>query len=441
MKFPVVSLIAVLSFAPSVSGAQTAPSRKLSQKELPASAHKLVAVVVKGTQRYVPADVIAVSGLKLGQTVSEDDFKRTAEKLGETGAFSDVVYTYSYSPEGTKLELQIKESDKIVPAIFENFVWYGDKELVEKIHQYVPLFTGELPISGNVAEQVADALQALLVQRGSKGQVDYIRAAPEGRPIDSVRFSVSNVDIRIRNVDFPRAGPGELPALNARARKLQGADYMRSKVRLYADDDLLPIYLERGYLKASFAAPEAKLVQEKPEEVDVDVSLPLDAGRQYKLSQFGWSGNKALSADQLNPLLHLAPGQPANAVQLGNDLQAVQKLYRRHGYMAAEIKPVSHLDEASGTATYELQVNEGDLYRMGDVEIHGLDSRTTDRMRLAWGLKEGDPYDAAYPQRFLKETGNLIAPNIKWGVSIHESVNQQEKTVDVELRFTPQGVE
>lgn len=441
MKFSFVLLITVLSFATPASRAQTAPPRKLSTKELPASAHKLIAVVVKGNKRYAPADVIAVSGLKLGETVSEEDFKRTAEKLGETGAFSDVVYTYSYSPEGTKLDLQVKESDKIVPAVFENFVWYGDKELVERIHQYVPLFTGELPVSGNIAEQVADALQALLVQRGSKGQVDYIRAAPEGKPIDAVRFSVNNVDIRIRNVDFPGAAAGELPVLNARARKLQGADYMRSKVRVYANYDLLPVYLERGYLKASFAAPQAKLVEEKPDEAEVDVTLPVDAGQQYKLSQFGWSGNKALSAEKLNPLFHLTPGQPANAVQLGSDLQAVQKLYKSHGYMAVEVKPVPHLDDANGTASYELQVNEGELYRMGDVEIHGLDSRTTDRMRLAWGLKEGDPYDAGYPQRFLKQTGNLIAPNIKWGVSIHESVNQKEKTVDVELRFTPQGVE
>ena len=244
MKFSLLLLIAVLFSATSASRAQTAP-RKLSTKELPASAHKLVAVVVKGTQRYVPADVIAVSGLKLGQTVSEDDFKRTAEKLGETGAFSDVVYTYSYSPEGTKLELQIKESDKIVPAIFENFVWYEDKELVEKIHQYVPLFTGELPISGNVAEQVADALQALLVQRGSKGQVDYIRAAPEGRPIDSVRFSVNNVDIRIRNVDFPRAGPGELRAV----RRREGGPRR---------PDVLPGRGEAGRHRERVGGPEAR---------------------------------------------------------------------------------------------------------------------------------------------------------------------------------------
>jgi hypothetical protein len=85
-------------------------------------------------------------------------------------------------------------------------------------------------------------------------------------------------------------------------------------------------------------------------------------------------------------------------------------------------------------------VQEGDLYRMGDVEIHGLDSRTTDRMRLAWALHEGDPFDASYPQRFLQETGRLVSPNIHWEISIHESVNQKEKTVDVELRFTPQGV-
>jgi hypothetical protein len=76
---------------------------------------------------------------------------------------------------------------------------------------------------------------------------------------------------------------------------------------------------------------------------------------------------------------------------------------------------------------------------MGDVEFHGLDSRTTDRMRLAWALHEGDPYDASYPHRFLREINNFISPDVNWDISVHESVNPTEKTVDVELRFAVQG--
>ena len=449
MKVLLALMIVAVWLPPAASDAQGLPDRRASKKLQQPSTQKLIAINVKGNDRYSAPDVIAASGLKLGDTATEEDFKRTAEQLGETGAFSNIVYSYSYSSAGTKLELQVTESDKIVPAEFENFVWWGDKELVQQLHQYVPLFNGYLPISGSITDQVADALQALLVQRGSKGRVDYLRAGPEGKPIDSIRFSVSNVEIRIRNVEFPGAAPADLPRLTTAAKKLQGDEYLKSKVSLFADYNLLPIYLERGYLKARFAPPQAELAahatgnrdeNDSPGEVEVDVTLPVQAGRQFNVSEITWTGNSALPKDKLSPLIHLSGGEPANAVQLKADLESVQKLYKTRGYMAVEVQAVPHLDDTSGTASYELKVQEGDLYRMGDVEIHGLDSRTTDRMRLAWALHEGDPFDASYPQRFLKETGRLVSPNIHWGISIHESVNQKEKTVDVELRFTPQGV-
>jgi outer membrane protein assembly factor BamA len=448
MKVLLALMIVAVWLPPAASDAQGLQDRRAS-KELQPSTQKLIAINVKGNDRYPAPDVIAASGLKLGDPATEEDFKRTAEHLGETGAFSNIVYSYSYSSAGTKLDLQVTESDKIVPAEFENFVWLGDKELVQQLHQYIPLFNGYLPISGNITDQVADALQALLVQRGSKGRVDYLRAGPESKPIDSIRFSVSNVEIRIRNVEFPGAAPADLPRLTTAAKKLQGDAYLKSKVSLFADYNLLPIYLERGYLQARFAPPQAKLVasaagnrdeNDSAGEVEVDVTLPLQAGRQFNVSEITWAGNSALPKDKLSPLIHLPGGEPANAVQLKADLESVQKLYKSRGYMAVEVQAVPHLDDTSGTASYQLKVQEGDLYRMGDVEIHGLDSRTTDRMRLAWALHEGDPFDASYPQRFLQETGRLVSPNIHWEISIHESVNQKEKTVDVELRFTPQGV-
>jgi outer membrane protein insertion porin family len=450
MKVIVALMVAGLSFSPPTPAAQSSPGRRAS-KEPPASAHKLIAINVKGNERYAARDVIAASGLKLGDTSSEDDFKRTAERLGETGVFSNIVYSYSYSSEGTKLELQVTESDKIVRAVFENFVWFSDKELVDKLHDYVPLFNGYLPVSGNVTDEVADALKALLVQRGSRGQVDYLRAGPDGQAIDSIRFSVSNVEIRVRNVEFPGAAPADLRRLSAAAKKLEGNEYLKSKVSLFADHNLLPVYLQYGYLKARFGEPQAKLVaraagdhqteNDSSERVEVDVTLPVDAGRQYKVSEVRWTGNKAIPTEKLTPLLQLASGQPANAVQLKSDLESLQKLYKTRGYMTAEVQAVPHFDDADATASYQLSVQEGALYRMGDLEIHGLDSHTTDRMRLAWALHEGEPYDAGYPQRFLKETGGLVSPNIHWGISIHESVNQNDKTVDVELRFTPQGVD
>ena len=412
-------------------------ARKLPPKGMPPSAHKLIAVQVTGTKRYTPEEVIAAGGLKLGETVSEDDFKQTARRLGETGAFSDVAYSFSYSPDGTKLELQVADSDKFVPVYFENFVWFSDKKLAGKIRQFVPLFKGEVPVAGNVVDQVSDALQALLVERGIPGHADYLRSGPENGPIDSIHFSVSDVTVHIRDVEFPGAAESDLGPLKAAARQLKGAEYTASKVSAYAETDLLPVYLERGYLKASFSAPQTKLVENKPPDVEVDVSLPITLGKQYKIDRISWAGNKAFPADKLNSLLHVGPGQLANAVQFAKDLQDAEKLYGTRGYMTAGAKPTAQLNDAQGTVSYDIQVKEGDVYLMGDLDIQGPDSKVIDRLRSSWKLPEGQPYDASYPMLFVKDTNQLLPENFDWGVTFHEFVNKKDKTVDVSLHFPP----
>ena len=98
----------------------------------------------------------------------------------------------------------------------------------------------------------------------------------------------------------------ELPLLQTAAKDLPGQEYLRSILQVQAEKNLLPIYLQRGYLKAAFAEAEAKVAQENPQETMVDVDFPVDPGRQYKLTQIQWSGNTVFPAEKLQPLIHLA---------------------------------------------------------------------------------------------------------------------------------------
>lgn len=411
--------------------------RKAASKDLPPTAFKLVSIKVAGTKSYKPDEIITAAGLQIGQTVSEDDFKKASQRLGETGAFGDVVYSYQFSSAGTKLDLQVTDSDQFVAARFDNFVWFPDQELFDKLHARVPLFHDQLPVAGNLVDQVSDALQALLIERGVQGRVDYLRFAHTDGPIEAFIFTVTAADIRIRNVEFTGAGSAELPLLQASAKKLQGQDYLRSILRIQADKNFLPVYLERGYLKAAFADVLAKVAQEGPPETTVDVTFPVDPGRQYNLREIQWSGNTVFPAEKLQPLIQVQAGQPANAVQLGKDFEAVNKLYGTRGYMAAGVQPQPQMDDTQSTVTYQLQVHEGDVYKMGDLDIQGLDKRTTVRLFDDWKLLGGDVYDCSYPKRFLNESANPLVPLGDWNVGIHESLNEKEKTVDVTLRFDP----
>ncbi len=87
------------------------------------SPSRLISIKETGSTRYTPDQVIAATGLRLGQTVSEDDFKLVSQHLGETGAFSNVAYSFQFSAEGIKLDLQVTDSNQFVPVRFENFVW------------------------------------------------------------------------------------------------------------------------------------------------------------------------------------------------------------------------------------------------------------------------------------------------------------------------------
>jgi outer membrane protein assembly factor BamA len=419
--------------------------RPAASKASSVTAYKLTGIKVTGTERYNDQEILAASGLVLGQNVGEGDFKEAVRRLGDTGMFTDVAYSFAFSDAGTKLEMQLTDTDSkmLVPVVFENFVWFSDAELLGELRKRVPLFKQVLPMTGTLPDRMSDALQTLLSEKQLPGHVDYLRQTKqEGGDLIGIGYRVSDVEIQIRNCEFPGASPQQAEALAAAARKVAGAPYERTSLAAIARLDFLPVYLKRGYLKAEFAPSEAKVVPKpSPEaslaDVAVDAILPVTPGKVYSTSAVTWQGNAAMKTDELQALLHLPVGEPANAVRLASDLESAGQLYRSHGYMAAQVASEATIDDAKGTVAYTLKVAEGDQYKMGELDVVGLDSQATARLVGAWTLREGDPYNADYAKKFLEAANRLLPVGVAWDIAAHEAVNAKDKTVDVTLRFRP----
>src|ERR1700722_610835 len=211
-------------------GGQTSSPKALAQ--MPANARQLIAIKVTGSKRFTEAAIAAASGLQMGAPVTDDDFKKAARRLGDMGIFTEVAYTYSYSFAGTKLELHVSDGDKFVPARFEDFVWFSDDELRRRIKEHVPLFDGELPLSGRLPDEVSDVLQAMLVENAISGHVEYARTGKSDQPVEAISYSVADEVIRVRNIEFTGAGEAEIPALEEAAQRLPGRQYSRSRLNL-----------------------------------------------------------------------------------------------------------------------------------------------------------------------------------------------------------------
>ena len=431
-----------------LSGRGQASSSQKPLSQLPASARQLIAIKVTGSKRFSEADIAAATGLQLGTAITDDDFKKAASRLGDEGAFADITYSYTYSLAGTKLEFKVTDSDKFVPAHFEDFVWFSDAEMNRRIREHVPLFHGELPASGRMPDEVSDVLQAMLVEGAIPGHVNYVRRGKQDGPLESIDYSVSDVIIRVRNIDFVGAGAAELPALENAAQKFSGRSYSRTQLDAFVQRQVLPVYHERGYLKATCGEPQSKVVQQpgdraaaEPEDgprnqTIVDVTFALTPGLQYKLKGVEWSGNHEFPTDTLEKMLHAPLDQPADTVRLAENLKEVQQLYGSRGFVVAAVQANAQFDDDAANVVLHLEVKEGSVYRMGDLEFRGLDNSLTAKLRNAWKLRPGDVYDATYLDQYLPEAQKLLPSRLDWEVTPHVTANVRDKTVDVDLIYS-----
>jgi outer membrane protein assembly factor BamA len=434
-------ILLLLCLGSSVSAAvQT--QKPISQ--MPASARQLIGIKVTGSKRFAEQDIVAATGLQLGTPVNEDDFKRAARRLGDTGVFTDITYSYSYSSAGTKLEFHVVDADKFVPVRFEDFVWFSDADLLHRIKEHAPLFDGELPLSGRLPEEVSDVLQAMLVEKSIPGHVEYERVGKSDGPVQAILYRVADVLIQIRDVEFVGAGEAELPALTAASKRVFEREYSRTVLRSLIEKQLLPVYYSRGYLKASFGDPQPKVVKQPSASNDqgprnltiVDVSFPVTPGQQYKLKSLQWSGNEAIPTDTLAKMVRLEPGQAANMVRLGDSLSEIQKLYGSKGFVTASITPQPSFDETAGSVAITLEVKEGPVFHMGDLEFRGLDNGLTAKLRNAWKIRPGEVYNSTYLSEYLPAAQRLLPPTLDWEVSPHVTANVKDKTVDVDLIYS-----
>jgi outer membrane protein assembly factor BamA len=149
-----------------------------------------------------------------------------------------------------------------------------------------------------------------------------------------------------------------------------------------------------------------------------------------------WSGNKEFSTDQLQKMVRIAPGQPANTVRLADNLKDVQKLYGSRGFLTSAIKANADFDDSTSTVAFTLEVNEGYVYHMGELEFRGLDNSLMAKLRAAWKLRFGEVYDSTYIEEYLPVAQKLLPANLDWDVASHVTANVRDKTVDVDIIYS-----
>jgi len=375
----------------------------LPQPQQAPVAGTLKAIKISGSDRYTADQVGQASGLKVGQAVNRDALQAAADRLAQLGLFSKVNYRFTtYPDQGVEVEFVLEDAPS-VPVDFDNFPWFTDEELTAALRQSVFLFDGMAPQDGTILDQMTAALQGLLPSRGVQGTVERtLIAEPVGDGM-MMQFRIDGANLPIESVQFGDALAANSTKLHDRLPDIVGKPFSRYMLELFANEHVAPIYLAAGYLHPKFAQPIPRFTGDPngPAAKSLVVIFPIEPGPAYHLSSMQWSGNTVLDAASLNELIGLKPGDVADGMQITGAWQRIQDAYGQHGRLDAKLNPVVTFDDPNARVSYSVSIDEGPLYRMGDLIITGLSVDAESRVRAAWRLLPAQIFDAQYCDQFI----------------------------------------
>jgi outer membrane protein assembly factor BamA len=411
------------------------------QQPDPSYRPRLTGVIVEGQQRYKESTIIVASGLVVDKPTSLQDIATAANRLATLGIFKKVRYQYSNTPDEISVLFHVDEETNLLPCVLDNFVWFSDAELIADLREHVPFFDMVLPPVGDIIGQVRAELARFLVAKNIPAQVDYVGYTPGiGLPISQHIFMATGLDLPIRAVHFSGAQDKFLGPLTAASRELMQQDYSRLTTIQYAHATLLPVYLEKGYLRADFGEPKIESVtpSKKIATLDISILIPVIEGRIYRWNGAQWHGVQAVSPDKLTEGLGQRVGDPANLIKFNRGLDAARAIYEKSGYLEAEFAVKKIFEESDGSVSFDIGVTEGIQFRMGELEITGLLGNAAEGFRKAWKLKRGDVFDGSYPAEYLaKEVPPRLSRLGFKMASARESrkLDHENHRVDVTLNF------
>jgi outer membrane protein assembly factor BamA len=411
-----------------------------AQDPPPNAKWRLTAIAFEGLKSQPPDKIVAASGLQIGQTIDFATVKAAAERLSQTGLFGKVDFRYRYSSTQIELtfELEEKTTGKKI-CQFDNFVWFSDKEIMDAIRQDMPDFDGTILVSDFASGAIKKSLTRLLAEKKVAGEVVYELYRLEDKQGGDLSyiFKVKGPNLTICDIQFSGVQDGLKKLLLEASKPLFKTEYSKSDVGLFVNAALLPIYTQRGYLKAAFQPPQPALGASGACANTVVTTLPVAEGVQYRWNDPVWSGVRIFSAQELNAVLKLKLGDVADSMKIEKSWGEVFGAYGKKGYLKIRLKPDPVFDDARQLVTYQIAITEGAQYRMGQVTIAGLPEEEAGRVKGAWGLKPGEVFNTSYIDVFLENVarGGMIKQSQGLKARQEMKRDDQRLIVDIVVKF------
>ncbi len=385
-------------------------------------------ISVDGLQRYKPAQVIKVSGLKVGDVGSKEIFDKAQARLVEAGVFANTGYRYEpgQSGKGFALTFEVKELDQVYPIRFEG-LQRPDSELRDALAETDPLFGQLIPATQPVLKRYVKALKDYMNTTDVTAKV-----VTDNADKLTVVFRSSQAALAIAEVDFTGSKEFRPEDLRNKVASLMvGVAYSETRVREILDAQLRPYYESKGLVRVKWT----KISSEPVKDVTgFRVNVTVDEGPAYGLQAVEVAGVNLVK--ELVAETKLKTGDVFNydAVEQGKD--KISKYLQRRGYIRVKVTNERAYNDEKKLVTVKYLVTPGSQFTFRSLKIEGLDLLSEPPIRKMWSLKEGKLFNAEYPTKFLNDIREQqLFDHLGEETKAKLNIDDKANAVDVTLEF------
>ena len=396
-------------------------------------------LTVEGLKNYSQGQALAVAGLKVGQLAGKEDFEAARDRLTASGVFETVGYRFAPSgrSNGYAASFQVVEVEPVFAVRFEG-LGAPEGDIGAFLRKKDPFFGPKIPATEAILKRHAAAIEEYLaaLDHAEKVAAKVVADSPEQF---AIVFRPAIGPPKVAEVRFRGNTVVPSPALlNSFASVAYGSVFSEAGFRQMLDASVRPIYEARGRIRVAF--PE--IHTEKAKDVDgLVVTVTVDEGSTYDLGEVRLAGEAPVPAKELLKVASLKTGDLAKFDEIDAGIERMRKRLRREGYMRAALHVDRKIDDTKKIVDLEIRPEPGLQYLFSSLTLEGLDIHGEAAIKKLWGMKEGKPFNADYPDFFLEQVKAQGVFDELGDTKSSVKVDEENHTAAVTLIFRPASTE
>lgn len=334
---------------------------------------------VEGLQRIAAGTVFNYLPVQVGETTTDAVTAGIIRALYATGFFKDV----RVERDGTVLVVWVQERPAIAEINLSGNKSIDTKGLKAGLKD-IGLAEGRT-FDRSLLDRIERELERQYYALGRYGIEIQSTVSPLPRNRVAVSIDITEgLTARIKqiniigNEDFEEQQLLDLFKLSrTRWHSFYSKNDQYSKQKLSGDlETLRSFYLDRGYIKFEIKSTQVSISADKQ---DIYITIGIDEGDVYKVSDMKLAGEPSVPAKQLFPLIHMRRGDVFSRKVTIESAERISKKLGDEGYAFANVNTIPEIDEETKQVAVTFFVDPGKRVYVRRVNTKG-NTRTRDEV-------------------------------------------------------------